>query len=95
MWGMTAPTVEDAGRACRAWVDGAQQMQAEAVEFFNGRVGKDMAMLSELAKCTTPTEAFEVETRYGSEALSDYVAESQRMMALFGHAVPVVMKHAK
>ena len=80
--GMQAPPFDFAERACRAWLDGAQGMQAEAVDFVNARAGKDMAALTEWTRCTTPTDALEMQARYASEALADYVAGSQRMWKL-------------
>jgi len=82
MMGMQAPQFDFAQKACRAWLDGAQSLQAEATEFVNVRAGKDMAALSEWARCTSPTDALEVQSRYASEALADYVAGGQRMMKL-------------
>ena len=82
MMGMQPLPFDYAGNAWRAWLDGAQSMQAEATEFVNARAGKDMAALSDLARCTSPTEALEMQARYASEALSDYVAGSQRMFRL-------------
>ena len=89
--GVQAPTLDSAERAYRAWLDGAQAMQAEATEFVNARAGKDMAALSEWTRCATPTDALEMQARYASEALADYVAGSQRMwqlMAAAGQPVP-------
>ena len=82
MTGMQAPPFDFAERACRAWLDEAQVIQAEAVEFVNARAGKDMAVLTEWTRCRTPTDALEMQTRYASEALADYVAGSQRMWKL-------------
>jgi hypothetical protein len=70
----------------RAWLDGARVMQSEATEFVNARAGKDMAALSEWTRCTTPTDALELQARYASEALADYVAGSQRIWQLFAAA---------
>ena len=86
MLGMQVPPFEFAEMACRAWVDGAQALQAEATEFVNARATKDMAAVSEWARCKTPTDAFEVQARYASEALSDYVTGSQRMLQLLNSA---------
>jgi hypothetical protein len=61
-------------------------MHTEVTEFFNARAGKDMAALSELIHCSTPVEALEMQSRYASEVMSDYVAESQRMIALMSRA---------
>ena len=79
MLGMQAPPFEFAEKACRAWLEGAQSMQAEVTEFVSARAGKDMAALTEWTQCKTPTDALEMQTRYASEAMSDYVAGSQRM----------------
>ena len=86
MLGMQAPPFDVAEKAYRAWLDGAQLMQAEATEFVNARAGKDMAALSELARCTTPTDALEMQARYAGEALADYLAESQKMWTLMAAA---------
>ena len=82
MVGIDGPQFNLAGTAIQAWLDGAQKMQAEATEFFNARAGKDMAALSELIHCSTPVEALEMQSRYASEVMSDFVAEGQRMIAL-------------
>jgi hypothetical protein len=86
MLGMQAPPLDVAERAMRAWLDGAQVMQAEATEFASARAGKDMAALSEWAQCRTPTDALEMQARYAGEALADYLAESQRMWTLMAAA---------
>jgi predicted nucleic acid-binding Zn ribbon protein len=82
LMGMQAPPFDFAEKACRAWLEGAQVMQAEAAEFVNARAGKDMAALTEWTRCKTPTDALEMQARYASEALADYVAGSQRMWKL-------------
>jgi hypothetical protein len=82
MLGMQPPTLDFAERAMRAWFEGAQSLQAEATEFISARAGKDMAALSEWSHCATPTDALEMQARYASEALADYVAETQRMWGL-------------
>lgn len=88
-WGMPGSPFQDVGDAYRAWFEGAQQVQAEAVEFMNERVGKDMAMLSDCARCTTVAEALEVQARYGSDAVNDYLAEGRRLFELLSHVAPV------
>jgi Phasin protein len=86
MLGMHAPPPDYAERALRAWLDGAQVMQAEAAEFVSARAGKDMAALSEWSQCKTPTDALEMQARYAGEAIADYLAESQRMWTLMAAA---------
>jgi len=80
--GLEVAPFDLAGKACRAWFDGAQVLQAEAAEFVNARAGKDMAAFTEWTRCRTATEALEMQARYASEALADYVAGSQRMWKL-------------
>jgi hypothetical protein len=82
MMGMQAPPFDYAEQAFRAWLDGAQSMQAEATSFVSARAGKDMAALSELSRCKSPTDALEMQARYASEAMSDYAAGSRRMFEL-------------
>jgi len=82
LMGVQAPPFDFAEKACRAWLDGAQVMQAEAAEFVNARAGKDMAALTEWTRCKTPTDALEMQARYASEALADYVEGSQRIWKL-------------
>jgi len=82
MFGVEGSQFNFAETAFRAWLDGAQRVQAEATEFFNVRSGKDMAALSELIQCKTPAEALEMQARYAGDAMSDLVAQSQRMFAL-------------
>jgi hypothetical protein len=82
MLGMQSPPFDFAEKATRAWLEGAQSMQAEATEFVSARAGKDMAALTEWTRCKTPTDALEMQARYASEAMSDYVAESERMFKL-------------
>jgi len=80
--GMQPMPFEFAEKAYRAWLDSAQSVQAEAAEFVSARAGKDIAVFSEFARCTTPTDALEIQARYASEVMSDYVAQSQRMLRL-------------
>ena len=82
MFGIESPQFNVTGASIQAWLDGAQKMHAEATEFLNARAGKDMAALSELIHCNTPVEAMEMQSRYASEVMSDYVKQGQRMIAL-------------
>jgi len=89
LMGMQAPPFDYAEKACRAWLDGAQSMQAEATNFVSARAGKDMAALSELSRCKTPTEALEMQARYASEGMSDYATGSRRMFELLTAAAQI------
>jgi hypothetical protein len=68
------------GDAMRTWLDGAAKMQAETTAFWTARVGKDVAAMTAFARCTTPAEAMELQTKYARDAMADYYAEGQRLM---------------
>ena len=82
LFGMPGQPFGDAETTYRAWLDGVKAMQAEAANFLNARAGKDMAALSDLARCASPVEALELQTRYATDALSDFVAEGQKMFGM-------------
>jgi hypothetical protein len=82
LFGMPGQPFGDAEATYRAWLDGVKAMQAESAEFFNARAGKDMAALSGLVRCQSPAEALEFQTCYATDALSDFVAQGQKMFAM-------------
>lgn len=74
------------GQALRAWVDATTQVQAETAAFWTGRVNKDIAALTALAQCTTPTAAADMQMRYAREAWADFEAEGRRLMRIVSDA---------
>jgi hypothetical protein len=74
------------GEAMRTWLDAATRMQAESVAFWTGRVSKDVAAMTALAQCTSPTAAMEAQVRYATEAWSDFQEEGRRLMRIAGDA---------
>ena len=86
LWDAGANPLGYAEKAYRAWFDGVSQMQAEAAQFLTSRADKDRAALAELGRCTTMAQAFEAQARYVDGVFADYLAESQRMLALAGDA---------
>lgn len=70
--------------AVETWMTGATRMHTEAMAFWTGRLGKDVAAVTALAQCTNPGDAVEMQARYAREAMADYYAEGQRLMQLAG-----------
>ena len=82
MWDVNSGMLGSGDKAYRAWLDGASRMQSEATAFWNGRLGKDVEVLSALGQCANPGEALEVQMKYARDAMADYYEEGQRMMRL-------------
>lgn len=86
-WDMDAAALGPDGLALQAWMDAATRMQTQATAFRSARLGKDMAALTALGRCTTPAQALEAQMRYVREAMGDYYEEGQRMLRITRDAV--------
>jgi len=84
LWDMNGMSFELAEKAYRAWLAGAGRIQHEALGFLNGRLEKGLETARELSNCRTPTEYFEVQAKYTDAVVTDWLAESQKMIELFG-----------
>ncbi len=84
LWDMNGVSYEIAEKAYRAWLAGAGRIQNEALGFLNGRLEKGLETARELGNCRTPTEYFEVQAKFTDDAVTDWLAESQKMFELFG-----------
>jgi len=84
LWDMNGMSYELAEKAYRAWLAGAGRIQNEALGFLNGRLEKGLVTARELGNCRTATEYFEVQAKYTEHAVTDWIAESQKMIELFG-----------
>ena len=69
-----------AERAYRSWLQGAESVQAHALEFWNAELQKGIAAMNKMAQCATAAEAFGVQTRYATEAVQGLIAESQKVV---------------
>lgn len=87
LWDMNAAALGPGGLALQAWMEAATRMQTQATAFWNARLGKDMAALTALGRCTTPAQALEAQMRYVREAMGDYYEEGQRMLRITRDAV--------
>lgn len=81
---MTRQSFERLSGVFSGWLHDTNRLQAEAMRFFNERVNKDMAMLSQLAACKKPEEVFELQVKLASGLFSDYMAEGTRFLELYG-----------
>ena len=79
-------SAEDFTNACAAWFDQANRLQEETLRFAQQRLAKDLETANRLARCTNPTDAFNLQVDFAATAAADYLAEGQRMVAMFGEA---------
>jgi hypothetical protein len=80
LWGLNGESLEYAERAYRSWLQGAESVQAKAMSYWSAELQKGIDAMNEIAKCQTAAEAFGIQTRYATEAMQDFIAESQKVM---------------
>jgi len=83
-WALAAPSFELAERAYHNWLASTERIQSETLGFLSGRIEKILATARELGSCTNPGDYLVVQAKYAENALSDWLAESQKMADLFG-----------
>jgi hypothetical protein len=84
LWDMNGASFELAEKAYRTWLAGAGRIQNETVDFFNDRLEKGLATARELSACKTATEYFEVQAKFTERAMSDWLAQGEKMVELLG-----------
>jgi hypothetical protein len=87
LWGFNGDTLDYAERAYRSWLQGAESVQANAMNYWSNELQKGIEAMNQMAKCETAAEAFGVQTRFATEAMQDFFAESQKVidqLASFG-----------
>jgi hypothetical protein len=80
LWGLNGESLEYAERAYRSWLQGAESVQAKAMSYWSAELQKGIDAMNEIAKCQTAAEAFGIQTRYATEAMQDFITESQKVM---------------
>lgn len=83
-WDIKGGNFDYAEKAYRAWLEGAEEIQNHAIEFFRARLQKDSAAASELGQCKSAAEAFDLQMTYAGNALADFVDEGQKMAMVLG-----------
>ncbi|HET9045660.1 MAG TPA: phasin family protein, partial [Casimicrobiaceae bacterium] len=77
-------SAEDFTKACAAWFDQANRLQEETLRFAQERLTKELETAGRLARCTNPTDAFNLQIDFAATAAADYLAEGQKMVAMLG-----------
>ena len=80
-----------AEKAYRAWFETARRMQYDAMEFVRHRLEEDAEAVTDLGKCRTAVEAFNVQFEYARNALADFVGEGQKLAKMLGESMSVAM----
>jgi hypothetical protein len=94
LWDVNNGVAAYGGAAMRAWMDSATRLQADTTAFWTGRVSKDVAAMTALARCTTPAEVMDAQMTYARDAAADFYAEGQRMMRIVNDAAKLGMPGA-
>jgi hypothetical protein len=68
--------------AYERWTDGWFRVQDESLRYCQHVLTRNLDAVTHLASCNDPTEAFELQWHYTSQAIDDYFHESQRMIAM-------------
>ncbi len=63
-------------RSYNVWLDSAAKVQAESLRFILDRVRKDLEMPARLAECKSPVDMLEVQAKFASTMVSDYLTET-------------------
>jgi hypothetical protein len=79
--------IEYAERTWRTWLRGADRVRAEAADMLNDGWGKGAAAMADIAHCTSVAEALDVQTRYASTAIADWLSGSRRLTELMGEVM--------
>jgi hypothetical protein len=79
-WAWNDETMQFAERAYRSWLREAETIQTQALDFWNTEMQKGIEAMNEMAKCQTAAEAFNVQTRYATEAVQGFIAEGQKVI---------------
>ena len=80
LWVWNDDTMQFAERAYRTWLQGAETIQSQALDFWNTELQKGLDAMNQIAKCQTAAEAFGVRTRYATEAMQGLFAEGQKVI---------------
>jgi hypothetical protein len=60
--------------------------QTEMFRFLSARFAKDASMLEQFTACKSPSDVAQLQLKLGSDAVADYLAETQRLIGMFEKA---------
>ena len=84
LWNMNPQSVETVTQTYKAWLDQTNKIQEETMRFAQERFAKDLEAAAQLARCSNPTEAIAVQTKFANTMAADYLSESQRVFEMMG-----------
>jgi hypothetical protein len=84
MWNVDPQSIEAVTETYKAWLGQASRLQDETIRFAQERFTKELEAAAQLVRCTSPMEAFAVQTEFAQRMAADYIAESQKMVELTG-----------
>ena len=84
LWNMNPQSVETVTQTYKAWLDQTTKIQEETMRFAQERFAKDLEAAAQLARCSNPTEAIAVQTKFANTMAADYLSESQRVFEMMG-----------
>lgn len=87
LWDINGRSLELAEKTYRAWLDGTLRMENEAMDFWRTNAGKNWAAASEIAKCATAAEAFEMQSKYAQQSFTELLGEGRKMVEMLGDLV--------
>jgi len=67
-----------------AWLGDVGRLQNEIVRFIKARLSEDYQTAAQLAACRNPTEAFNLQFQYAGNAMFEFMAESRKVLELWG-----------
>lgn len=76
-------SVDAATRMYTSLFGNVVRAQTEMFRFMSTRFAKDALMLEQFAACKGPADVAQLQVKLGSDAISDYFAETQRVIGLF------------
>lgn len=79
-------SLDAAARIYTSLFGNAVRVQTEMLRFLSARFAKDALMLEQFATCKGPTDVAQLQMKLGTDAITDYFAETQRLIGLFEQA---------
>lgn len=81
---MNTHSIEVVVETYSAWLNRVSRVPDEVFRFAKVRFAEDLQAAAQLALCRNPTEALALQVQILSKFAADYLAESQKIVALIG-----------
>ncbi len=78
------PSIDATARMYSSVFGNMARAQTGVLRFLSDRFDKDAQMFGQIAACRNPADVVQLQLQWGSDAAAGYVAETQRMLGLFG-----------